>query len=388
MTLSYFLLNIFSINTLIIKVFILKGKKGKSLKLPQLKIGNLIATVPIIQGGMGIGVSLNNLAAAVAKEGGIGIISGVQIGFNEPDFIKDSLKANIRALKREIRLAREKCKKGIIGVNIMTAVNHYKELVTAAVEEGIDLIVSGAGLPMELPELVKETKVKIAPIVSSGKAISVICKMWERKHSRMPDLVVVEGPEAGGHLGFHKDDLSLEPQKIENIFQDVKKALMPYEEKYNSHIPVVVAGGIFSGEDIAKFMDLGADGVQMATRFIATVECDAHENYKRAYVNAKKEDIQIVVSPVGMPGRAIRNNFIKSLEEGPKKVRCINNCLKPCNPQNTPYCISQALINARNGDIDEGLLFCGSSVDKIDKIVTVKELINELVGDCCQARDK
>ncbi|GLC29872.1 NAD(P)H-dependent flavin oxidoreductase [Clostridium omnivorum] len=352
------------------------------MKLPELTIGNIKALVPIIQGGMGIGVSLHKLAAAVAAEGGIGIISGAQPGFAEPDFIKNTLGANLRALKNEIRLAKEKCKNGIIGVNLMVATNGYAEYVKAAIEAKADLIISGAGLPLELPKLTQGSDIKIAPIVSSAKAISVICKMWEKRYNATPDMVIVEGPEAGGHLGFSKnDELLNKPSALEQIVVEVKQALNTFENKYNKSIPVIAAGGIFDGKDIAKFLSLGASGVQMATRFVATEECDADENYKKAYVEAKKEDIQIVVSPVGMPGRAIRNKFIEKVEGGSQKVKCLYNCLKPCDPKSTPYCISEALINAREGNVDDGLIFCGSNVYRIDKIVPVKELIHELVTE-------
>lgn len=351
------------------------------MKLPELVIGNIKASIPIIQGGMGIGVSLHRLAAAVANEGGIGIISGAQPGFREPDFIKNTFKANIEALKKEIRLAKEKCAKGLIGVNLMVATNNYKESVLACIEEKVDLIVSGAGLPLELPKLVKGSDVKIAPIVSSAKAISVICKMWEKKYNAAPDLVIVEGPEAGGHLGFHKEDFDGAPPSLEKIVVEVIDVVKSFEERFNKKIPVVAAGGIYDGKDIAKFLGLGASGVQMATRFVATNECDAHENFKKAYVDAKKEDVQIVVSPVGMPGRALRNKFIASLGDRTEKVSCLYNCLKPCDPRTTPYCISKALINAREGNIDEGLIFCGSNVHRINKIVSVKELINELITE-------
>lgn len=349
------------------------------MKLPELIIGNLKAQFPIIQGGMGIGVSLNNLAAAVANAGGIGVISAVQNGFAEPDFIKNTLQANIRALKKEIQMAREKSPKGIIGVNIMTAINHYKETVMAAVEEKIDIIISGAGLPLDLPALVQGSETKIAPIVSSAKAMTVICKMWDKKNNTAPDLVIVEGPEAGGHLGFHKEEVTGVSPKVEEIALAVKEVLKPYEEKYNKKIPVIAGGGVFDGEDIAKILNMGIDGVQMGTRFVATHECDAHDQYKKAYVDAKKEDVQIVDSPVGMPGRALRNKFIVGLEGERKKVKCLYNCIRPCNPKETLYCISDALIQAREGNIEEGLIFCGSNVDRIDKIVSVQELMNELV---------
>ncbi|NLK97370.1 MAG: nitronate monooxygenase [Epulopiscium sp.] len=350
------------------------------MKLPSLKIGNLIADIPIIQGGMGVGVSRAKLASAVANEGGIGVISGVQIGFNEPDFESDNKTANIRALQKEIRKARELSPKGIIGVNILTAMNSYKELVLTAVKEKIDLIICGAGLPVDLPELVKNSASKIIPIVSSGKAASVITKMWDKKYQYLPDALIVEGPDAGGHLGFSLEQLNLNPlPNLVDIVKDVLAAIKPFEEKYNKKIPVIAAGGIFDGKDIAKFIKLGASGVQMGTRFVATHECDAHENYKEAYLRASKEDIQIVKSPVGMPGRAIRNELIKALEEANQKITKCYNCLKPCNPTATPYCISKALIQAVKGDTKNGLIFTGTNAYKLNKIISVKQLMNELV---------
>lgn len=349
------------------------------MKLPELKIGELTAKLPIIQGGMGVGISLHKLASAVANAGGIGIISGVQIGFREPDFIKNTLEANLRALQKEIALAKEKAKKGIIGINFMVAMKNYDVLVKKAVECNIDLIISGAGLPLELPSLVKGSNTRIAPIVSSGKAASLICKMWDKKDNVAPDMVVVEGPLAGGHLGFSKDDLiSPAPPRLEDILLDVKKAVQPFEVKYNKHIPVIAAGGIYTGEDIAKIIRLGADGVQMGTRFITTEECDAHMNYKQAYLNTAEEDIQIVMSPVGMPGRAILNDFMKKNQ---KNEHCFYKCLRQCKPKEIPYCISGALLNAANGNVDEALLFCGAKGYLATQMQSVQEVMDELIQE-------
>ena len=352
------------------------------MKLPSLKIGHLVADIPIIQGGMGIGVSRANLASAVANEGGIGIISGVQIGFEEPDFETNNHEANIRGLKKEIKKARELCPKGIIGINILTAVNHYKELVLTAVKEKIDLIICGAGLPVDLPELVKNSASKIIPIVSSAKAASVIIKIWDKKYQYLPDALIVEGPKAGGHLGFPLEILNTHPlPSLSNILKEVLSVIKPFEEKYNKKIPVIAAGGIFNGKDIAKYLKEGASGVQMATRFVATHECDAHINFKKAYLDAVKESIQIIKSPVGMPGRALRNEFTQSLEKNKEKIHKCYNCLKPCNPATTPYCISKALIHAVRGDTKKGLIFAGTTAYKLNKIISVKELIRELVQE-------
>jgi nitronate monooxygenase len=352
------------------------------MKLPSLKIGDLNVKVPIIQGGMGIGVSGSKLAAAVANEGGVGIISGVQIGYREPDFQTNTLEANVRAMKNELKAARELSPEGVIGVNLMVAITHYDEMVQACIEGGADLIISGAGLPMNLPKLVEGSNVKIAPIVSSGKAATLIIKNWTKKYSRLPDLVVVEGPEAGGHLGFKREELDEDAKRpLEEIVTEVIGAVAVFEKEFGKKIPVVAAGGVYTGEDIARFIKLGAAGVQMGTRFVATDECDADPKYKQAYLDAKKEDIQIIISPVGMPGRAIRNELIKKVEEGRIPPKRCYNCIKKCNPKETPYCISKALIEAVEGNLDEGLIFVGSNAYRLEKIVSVKELMNELVSE-------
>lgn len=352
------------------------------MKIPPLKIGDLVAKVPIIQGGMGVGVSLSNLAAAVANEGGIGVISGVQIGFREKDFKTNNDEANIRGLIKEIRNAKKLSPKGILGVNMLSAVNNYKDMVKTAVKEKIDIIISGAGLPKNLPELVKGSDTKIAPIVSSGKAAAVIAKMWDRKYKYVPDIVIVEGPLAGGHLGFSTEQLaSLKMPNLKDLVKEVMEAVRPFAEKYKKEIPVIAAGGIYSGKDIAEVLKLGAAGVQMSTRFVATEECDAHINFKKAYISANEEDIQIIKSPVGMPGRAIRNAFVRSIEENRLKVKKCYNCLKPCDPATTPYCISDALISSVEGDVENGLVFVGTNAYRMHEMTTVKELMKELVSE-------
>lgn len=352
------------------------------MKLPELKIGEKIAKIPIIQGGMGIGVSAHKLAGNVAKEGGIGIISTANIGYKEPDFYKNTLEANLRGLEKEIDLAREISPKGIIGINIMVAGRNYAEMVTKAVEKGIDLIISGAGLPKELPSFVKNTKTKIAPIVSSARAAVLITKMWLKKYNYMPDMIVIEGPKAGGHLGFHADELETgKAQDLEEITKEVIIEMGKIDKEQNTKTPIISAGGIFTGKDIAKFLKIGASGVQMATRFVATDECDASIEFKKAYINSKEEDIKIIKSPAGMPGRAIKNEFIKKIEgERSQPDKCVR-CLLPCNPATTPYCITQALINAVKGDIENALVFCGENAHRIKEIVPVKQLIQDLVSE-------
>ena len=355
------------------------------MNLTPLKIGNLVARLPIIQGGMGVGVSLSGLASAVTNAGGIGIISSAQIGFKENDFDKNPLEANLRALKKHIKLAKEKCNNGIIGVNVMVATKEYAEYIKTAVESGIDLIISGAGMPTMLPKLTKGYNVKIAPIVSSLKAAKVILKLWDKHDNVTPDMIVVEGPKAGGHLGFKKDEIETASESFDNTIVDIVNHVKEYEEKYEKKIPVIAAGGIFDGNDIAKYLNLGASGVQMATRFVATHECDASLEFKNAYVNANKDEVGIVSSPVGMPGRAILNPFVNKTKEGPIKVDKCFRCLTPCDPKTTPYCITKALINSVNGDIDNGLVFCGENVHRIKEIIPVQRLMDSLEKEVLEA---
>lgn len=353
------------------------------MEIPVLKIGDLVPKLPIVQGGMGVGISLNNLAAAVCNAGGIGVISGVEPGFYLPEYRTNKPLANMKAISEQIRLARRKSPNGILGVNIMVALNNFEEMVVAAVKEGIDIIFSGAGLPLKLPLLIKGSLTKIVPIVSSGKAAEVICKYWDNKYGRIPDAVVVEGTKAGGHLGFSLEQLKNTVElPLEKLIKEVLSAVKPFEEKYRAKIPVIAAGGIFSGKDIVKMFSAGANGVQMATRFVATVECDASEEFKKQYVKATKEDVVLINSPVGMPGRAIKNEYLISVERGQKRpVRCMHNCLKTCNPKIAPYCIAEALISAQKGDFENGFAFAGENVYRVDKITTVKKLLQELMEE-------
>ncbi len=349
--------------------------------IKPLKIGDLVAKVPVIQGGMGIGISRSSLAAAVAKAGGIGVISGVNVGYDEEDFDKNTLNANLRALKKHIIKAKENANGGIIGLNLMVAMNNYEQHVKEAISAGVDLIISGAGLPTKLPSLVKGSNVKIAPIVSTSKAASVILKMWDRKDKTTADLIVVEGPTAGGHLGYSKEELeNIDSIDYDKEFVEIIKVAKTYGEKYNKEIPVVAAGGIFTGDDVLKYINLGASGVQVGTKFVGTYECDASEEFKNTYINARKEDINLVVSPVGMPGRAIHNKFIERVSNTRPKITKCYDCLIPCNPKDTPYCISQALINAVKGDVDNALLFCGANAYKVDRLYSVDEVIKELTS--------
>lgn len=351
------------------------------MELSSLIIGDLVAKVPIIQGGMGVGVSLSSLAGAVAREGAIGVISAAQPGYLEDDFSSNPLTANLRSLGNHIKKAKEISNNGIIGVNIMCASKNYEEYVKCAIDNGADLIISGAGLPTDLPKLVEGYNIKIAPIVSPPKSASVILKMWDRRYGRTADMVVIEGPKAGGHLGFSNE--SLEEYKSKDYDKEaleIIEIVKEYENKYNKKIPVVFAGGVFDRKDIDHYISLGCSGVQMATRFVATEECDADINFKMAYINSKKEDIVIVKSPVGLPGRAINNKFMKDKKLINEKITKCYKCLKKCNMADIPYCITGALVRAVKGDIDNSLVFCGENAYRLNKIITVKELIKELIN--------
>lgn len=364
------------------------------MNISPLVMGNITARVPVIQGGMGVGISLGGLAGAVAKAGGIGIISAAQIGFREPDFDTDAKKANLRAVRKEYEKARTIAPEGVIGFNIMVAMRCYGEYVKAAIEAGADLIISGAGLPTELPKIAGDAGVLLAPIVSTDKSAKVILKYWDKKYKRIPDLLVIEGPEAGGHLGFTRDQLAKygvssahAERKRYNAAYDAEilailKTVRSYEEAYGRKIPVALAGGIESKEQAAHAFSLGVDAVQAATRFVTTEECDADIRYKNAYLQARKEDIMIVNSPVGMPGRAIKNKFIKRVMSGEQIPHTLcHRCLHKCDPANIPYCITDALVNAAKGETEDALLFCGAYAYKADRIETVKEVIDSLLPE-------
>ncbi len=353
------------------------------MDLKPLQIGDLLAKVPVIQGGMGVGISLSGLAGAVAAEGGVGIISTAQIGYAYDTFDENPIETNLRAIKEELEKARKIAGEGIIGVNIMVATRKYEEYVKAAVAAGADLIISGAGLPMTLPELIGTAKTKIAPIVSGLKSVQVICKYWMKKYSRVPDMVVIEGPKAGGHLGFTVEQLeTMEDAVYDGEIQSIIEYVNEWGKNTGVKIPVVVAGGIYTREDARHAFSLGASGVQMATRFVTTYECDAPMAYKQAYLNAQKEDIVIVKSPVGMPGRAILNPFMKRVkEEGRIAHRKCHLCVSTCKPTETPYCITDALVNAARGNVEDALLFCGTNAYRATRLEWVKDIMDEFRVD-------
>ncbi|MEG1749248.1 MAG: nitronate monooxygenase [Tannerellaceae bacterium] len=347
-----------------------------------LTIGNLKARIPIIQGGMGIGVSLSGLASAVANEGGIGVISAAGLGLLYKKLSPNYTEAGNLGLAEEIRKAREKAR-GIIGVNVMVALSDFAELVKTSIAEKVDIIFSGAGLPLDLPSFLKKDSVtKLVPIVSSARAIRIICEKWMTNYNYLPDAVVLEGPKAGGHLGYKENQIDDERFSLEELLPQVVHEVSVFEAKYNKVIPVIAAGGIYTGEDIYRMMQLGASGVQLGTRFVTTLECDASEAFKESYINAEEKDIEIIKSPVGMPGRAIHCNFLEKVKQGIKQPKsCPFNCIKTCDITHSPYCIVMALFNAFKGHFESGYAFAGSNAWRSTRIMSVKETFAELVRD-------
>jgi nitronate monooxygenase len=353
----------------------------------NLRIGELTARIPIIQGGMGVGVSMSGLAAAVANQGGVGVIAAAGIGMLEPDGFSNFLEANIRALRREIRKAREMTK-GILGVNIMVALSNFGDMVRTAVEEKVDIIFSGAGLPLHLPEFLKEGgRTKLVPIISSARAAGLLIRKWLGKYGYLPDGFVVEGPLAGGHLGFKAAQLQDPDYSLNKLVPEVIAEVRPFEVEQHKDIPVIAAGGIYTGGDIHGFIELGAAGVQMATRFVCTEECDASAEFKKTYIASRKEDLVIIKSPVGMPGRAIRNQYTDDVEAGKKKpFKCPYHCIVTCNRQSSPYCIALALTSALKGRLKHGFAFAGANAFRASKIIPVKDLMAELRKEFEEAR--
>jgi len=348
----------------------------------ELKIGGLSIPVPIIQGGMGVGISMSRLAAAVANQGGVGVISAAGLGMVHRNPALDYIEANIEGLKTEIRKAKEKTK-GVIGVNIMVAMTNFADLVSTSVSEKVDIIFSGAGLPLQLPFFLKPgSTTKLVPIVSSGRAAKLICDKWKSAFNYLPDAFVVEGPKAGGHLGFKNNQIEDSHYSLEELVPQVVKEVQVFEEKYGQEIPVIAAGGIYTGRDIYNIMQKGAKGVQIGTRFVTTEECDAAMGFKMAYVNARESDMEIIQSPVGMPGRAVMNEFLDKVKRGLKKpIKCPFHCIRTCDVSSSPYCIITALYNAYKGNMKSGYAFAGSNAYLADKITTVKEIFNELIDD-------
>lgn len=349
--------------------------------MTSLNIGGINIPVPIIQGGMGVGVSLSGLAAAVANQGGVGVISAAGLGLVHGNRKLDYPEANIEGLIIEIRKARS-LTNGVIGVNIMGAMTNYADLVRTAISERVDILFSGAGLPLDLPSfLTPDSITRLVPIVSSARAANLICSKWKSSYDYLPDAIVVEGPKAGGHLGFKTGNIADQHYTLEELIREVIQVIEPYVKQYNSNIPVIAAGGVYTGQDMFNIMKLGAQGVQLGSRFVTTVECDANDAFKQAYIHAAEKDIGLIQSPVGMPGRAIRNSFLDKVEEGLKHpLKCPYHCIKTCQVDTTPYCIMQALYSAYLGKMNFGFAFAGTNAFRARIINTVKDVIDDILA--------
>ena len=375
-----FFLYLKNIDCQLISIYLSPTNKNKRISIMrELKIGNFTIPVPIIQGGMGVGISLSGLAAAVANQGGVGVISAAGLGFVHKNPALDYIEANIEGLKTELRLAKEKTK-GIIGVNIMVAMSNFSDMVKTAISEKADVIFSGAGLPMGLPGfLTPGSQTKLVPIISSGKAARLICAKWKSAYDYLPDAIVVEGPKAGGHLGFKNNQIDDADYALEELVPAVVREVKVFEDKYQVEIPVIAGGGIYSGSDIYNIFQKGAKGVQIGTRFVTTEECDASMGFKQAYIDATEKDIEIIQSPVGMPGRAVNNSFIEKIKQGLKRpIKCPFHCIHTCDVSSSPYCIVNALYNAYKGKMKSGYAFAGTNAYLATKITTVKEIFQDL----------
>jgi nitronate monooxygenase len=355
-------------------------------QLPALIIGDLEFKVPIVQGGMGVRIGGPRLVSAVANYGGLGTLSAM--GLCPVDTkARDFKRVGNESLIAELQATKALMPDKPLALNVMVAATNWEQLVRTGAENGADLIVSGAGLPLKMPEVVAGTTAKIAPIISSGRAAALICKAWARQ-GRYPDALVLEGPRAGGHLGFTLEELH-HPRPLEELLVEVLNAIEPHVKAAGRPIPVIAAGGIYDGADIARLIALGASGVQMGTRFVATHECDAHDTFKDQFVKCREEDIVIITSPVGMPLRAIRNEWLQDIIDGErKKFKCSYKCLHTCNAAKVQYCIADALYKADvEGDLYQGFVICGSTTHRIDKLVPVADLLDELVAGAEAALD-
>jgi len=365
-------------------------------KLEPLVIGDLEIKIPIIQGGMGVRVSVASLAAAVANCGAGGTIASVGLPPDTDENRADVPKSSREHLQKQVRRARELSADGAIGVNIMVALSNYEDQVRTTAKEDVDYIISGAGLPLSLPEFAEGSSVKLIPLIASARAAKLLLKTWKRRYNRLPDAFVVEGPLSGGHIaGYSLEELKSlkgtmqnEPL-LENAVKDVLELVAEYEKEYGASIPVIAAGGIFDGKDVAKFLRMGAKGVQIGTRFVATFECSVADEFKQLYIKAGEDDIFFIQSPVGMPARVIRTKFLDDILRGERKeFTCNYKCLRTCDPSTVQYCIAKALIDAVEGDIDNAIVLAGTNVARVTKIVSVKELIDEIVAETIEELNK
>jgi len=343
--------------------------------IPTLKIGNLEINPPIIQGGMGVRVSRAGLAAAVANEGCAGVIASVGLGDYENNPASKFVEVNNDALRAEIAIARSQSK-GIIGCNVMVVLSNYEDMLQVCAEENVDLVISGSGLPLDLPKFFVGKDTKLIPIVSSARALNIICRKWKQNFNRMPDAVIVEGPMAGGHMGYSYDDVT---NNKTLTLEEIVVEVVAFANALETPIPVIAAGGVFDGADIVKFLKLGASGVQMATRFVCTDECDVDIKFKQAYLDAKEGDITIINSPVGLPGRVLKNDFVDRVKNGETvPFKCRFRCLRSCDPKTVPYCIAKVLGDASRGNMENAFVFAGSNAYRCTEIVSVKTLVNQL----------
>ena len=355
-------------------------------------IGDLKVPLPIVQGGMGVGISLSGLASAVAREGGIGVISAACIGMSMEGYERNLRQANREGLRNELRKARS-LTKGVLGVNLMVALTDYDDLLKISIEEEADVVFLSAGMPLKLPEFVLDTgfrniKTKFIPKVSSAKAARIIFQYWQLRFGHIPDAVAVEGPLAGGHLGFSRQELNDKSKTLEQITKEIVEVVKSFETTHHRKIPVIAGGGIYTGADIYRIMRMGVQAVKMGTRFVTTYECDASEAFKMSYINSREEDITIIDSPVGLPGRVIRNDFVDQINKGETKpFTCPWKCLKPCDYEQAPYCIALALLNSARGKMDESFAFAGANAYRATKLQSVKEVFSELLAGYAQEHE-
>jgi nitronate monooxygenase len=362
------------------------------MEFKSFKIGKYTIEKPIVQGGMGVGISWDQLAGTVSKEGGLGVISSVGTGNYENRKYADKVLKDDRPSEAEnfyskkalhviFENARKICGDKPLACNVLYASVDYDRIARDACEAGADMIITGAGLPLTMPEATKDfPDVALVPIVSTAKALRILCRRWKKTHNRLPDAVIVEGPLSGGHQGFKYEDCFLPENQLEVILPPVVE-----EAKNWGSIPVIAAGGIWDHDDIVKMMELGADAVQMGTRFIGTEECDAHANFKQVILDAKAEDIKLLKSPVGYPARGVKTNLQTMIEEKTApKIACVSNCVAPCNrgeeAKVVGYCIADRLSDAYDGIVDKGLFFTGANGYKLNEIITVKELMDKLMN--------
>lgn len=359
------------------------------MQFKSVKIGKHTIETPIIQGGMGVGISWDQLSGTVSKEGGLGVISSVGTGYYERKSHVQKLVADRplevqnfyskEALIEIFKNARKICGDKPLAANVLYAINDYGRVVEDSCEAGANIIITGAGLPTNMPEFTeKYPDVALVPIVSSPKALKIICKRWKQRYNRLPDAIILEGPLSGGHQGFTYEQCGMPEYQLENLVAPVVE-----EARKWGDFPVFAAGGIWDHDDIVAMMELGANGVQMGTRFIGTQECDAHDNFKEVILAAKEDDIQLIKSPVGYPARGVRTNLIELVEkrEGPA-IKCISNCVAPCErgieAKAVGFCIADRLSDAYEGNKELGLFFTGTNGYRIDEIITVKELMKKL----------